>query len=169
MADTNVAAGAARDGASAMGDALETMNRSLGAWQTRGFEMPELFRSMSETGIVQARDAYARLQTAAEEATDVMEDSFETTRAGLLTLQHKALDAAERNSAATFGFVRQLLGVTSVADAVQLQTTFARERFEAFVDYAKDVQTTVAQVTQDASRPARTALDKTAGETRTAA
>ena len=181
MADRNVAAGetagAARDtvnGAadaarSAMSDAFETINRSMGAWQARGFEMPELFRSMSETGIAQARDAYGRMKTAAEEATDLMEESFETTRAGLVTLQHKALDAAERNSAATFNFVRQLLGVASVADAMQLQTTFARERFEAFVDYTKDVQATVAQVTQDVSRPARAALAKASGETRTAA
>jgi phasin len=174
MADMNAAArdavnGSADAARSAMGDAFETMNRSMGAWQARGLEMPELFRSMSETGITQARDTYVRLKTAAEEATDAMEESFEATRAGLVTLQNKALDAAERNSAATFGFLRSLLGVTSAADAVQLQTSFARERFEAFVDYAKDVQTTMAQVTQDASRPARAAMGKAAGETRTAA
>jgi phasin family protein len=75
-------------------------------------------------------------------------------------VQFKALDAAKANADASFDLVRRLLTVTSVADAVQIQTAFARERFEAFVDYSKDVQTTLSKVSTEATKPAKTLFDK---------
>ena len=100
------------------------------------------FRSFAEQGLNQTREAYARMKSAAEEATDILEDSFETTRENVRDAQFKALDVAKANTDATFDLFRKLLTTNSVADAVQLQTAFARERFEAFVDYSKDVQAT---------------------------
>ena len=95
------------------------------------FEVPEAFRSFAEQGLAQTREAYARVKARAEEATDMIEESFETTRDSMRDVQLKALDVAQANAEATFDHVRKLLGVTSVADAFQLQTSFARERFEA--------------------------------------
>jgi phasin family protein len=51
--------------------------------------------------------------------------------------------------------------VTSVSDAVQLQTAFARERFEAFVDYSKDVQEMISKAGAEAGKPAKVILDRT--------
>ena len=75
----------------------------------------------------------------------MLEDSIETTRESVREVQFKALDLAKANADATFDLFRKLLTTTSVADAVQLQTAFARERFEAMVDYSKDVQATMTQ------------------------
>ena len=44
-------------------------------------DMPEAFRDMAEKSVAQARDNYAKAKAAAEEATDVLEESFETARA----------------------------------------------------------------------------------------
>jgi phasin len=125
------------------------------------FEVPEMFRSFAEQGMAQTRDAYAKMKNAAEEATDLVEESFETARAGVREVQFKALDAAKANADATFDLVRQLLNVTSIADAVQVQATFARQRFEAFVDYSKDMQTMLSKVSSEATKPAKTLFDKT--------
>jgi phasin len=124
------------------------------------FEMPEMFRSFAEQGLNQTRDAYARIKTAAEEATDVLEDSLETTRESMREVQFKALDVAKANADATFDLFRKLLTTTSVADAVQLQTAFARERFEAFVDYSKEVQASVTKASTEASKPAKAVFEK---------
>ena len=43
---------------------------------------------------------------------------------------------------------------------MQLQTAFARERFEALVDYSKDVQATLTKVGTEASKPAKAIFDK---------
>jgi phasin len=124
------------------------------------FEVPEMFRSFTEQGLTQTREAYARMKAAAEEATDLFEESFETAREGVREVQFKALDVVKENTDAALELVRKLLTATSIADAVQLQTTFARERFEALVDYSKDVQATWSKVGAEAAKPAKTMFDK---------
>ena len=133
---------------------------SSAAFSLPNFEVPEIFRSFAETGMTQTREAYQRIKSAAEDATDMLEDSMETTREGFREAQFKALDAAKANTDAAFDLFKQLLTTTSVADAVQLQTAFARERFEALVDYSKDVQATITKVGAEASKPAKAIFDK---------
>ena len=144
---------AAATGAAAFKDAAA-------AFSFPNFEVPEMVRSLTETGLNQTREAYARIKTAAEEATDILEDSMETTRESAREVQLKALDMAKANADATFDLFRKLLSTTSVADAVQLQTAFVRERFEALVDYSKDVQATVTKAGTEAAKPAKAMLDK---------
>jgi phasin len=132
------------------------------------FEMPEAFRSFAEQGLTQSREAYARAKAAAEEATDMLEESFETTRESVRDVQLKALDVAKSNADATFDLVRQLLTVTSVSDAVQIQSAFARERFEALVDYSKDVQATLNKVGAEATKPAKAIFEKAFSYTKAA-
>jgi len=124
------------------------------------FEVPEMFRSFSEQGLNQTREAYARMKSAAEDATDVMEESLETARETFRDAQFKAIDLAKANTDASFDLFRKLLTTTSVGDALQLQTAFARERFEALVDYSKDVQATMTKVGSEASKPAKAIFDK---------
>ena len=130
------------------------------AFSLPNFEVPELFRSFAEQGMTQTREAYARLKSATEEATDILEESIETTREGVREAQLKAVEMVKSNTDAAFDLFRQLLTTTSVADAVQLQTAFARERFEAMVDYSKDVQATITKVGTEASKPAKAMFDK---------
>jgi phasin len=130
------------------------------AFSLPNFEVPEIFRSFAEQGMTQTREAYARMKSATEDATDMLEDSMETTREGLRDAQFKALDVAKANTDAAFNLFKQLLTTTSVADAVQLQTSFARECFEALVDYSKDVQATITKVGAEASKPAKAIFDK---------
>ncbi|HYO80662.1 MAG TPA: phasin [Bryobacteraceae bacterium] len=141
--------------------AQKTAERTFEAFQFPSYEMPEAFRSFAEQGMSQTREAYSRLKTATEEATDVLEETFATTRDSVMEMQFQALEAAKNNSDATYDFVKKLLGVTSVSDAVQLQTAYARERFEAFVDYSKEVQSSVGKISSDASKPAKVLFDRT--------
>jgi phasin len=124
------------------------------------FEVPEYFRSFAEQSLQQTREGYARMKTAAEETTDMLEESMETTRESLREVQFKALDIAKANADASFDLARQLLSTNSFADAIQLQTAFARERFEAFMDYSKDVQATLNRVGAQAAKPAKDAFDR---------
>jgi hypothetical protein len=73
------------------------------------FEVPEIFRSFSEQGLNQSRETYARMKNAAEDATDMLEESMETARDTIRDAQFKALDLAKATTDATFDFFRQLL------------------------------------------------------------
>ena len=146
-------------------EAVTTMG---GLLEASGAQAPELFRTIAETSANQAREAFARVKTAAEDATDVMEETFENTRDGVLEAQHKALDVARDNTEATFDFAKKLLAVTSLSDAVQLQTGFVRERFEAYIDYSKGIQAATTKLVEGASEPAKTAVARTLDESKAA-
>ncbi len=132
------------------------------------FEVPEVVRSFAEQGLNQTREAYVRMKDAAEEATDVLESSLEKSRESARAVQFKALDIAKENTDAAFELARQLLAATSVADAFQLQTAFVRERFEAFVDYSKEVQAAVQKASVEASEPAKSLFERTRNVARAA-
>lgn len=140
--------------------AASMADRADSAFAVAGFEVPEMFRNVAEQSLTQTREAYARMKSAAEEATDALEESFGKSRDGVLEFQKKSLEISQANADATFDLARQLLGVTSVTDAVQLQTAFMRERFESLVDYSKDVQATCEKVANEAAKPAKTLFDR---------
>lgn len=124
------------------------------------FEVPEMMRSWTEQGLGQTREAYSRMKTAAEEATDMLEGSLETSRQSVREAQFKALDLAKANTDATFELMRELLTTKSVSDAIQLQTAFARARFEAMADYSKELQATINDASTKAAAPARAMMEK---------
>lgn len=134
-----------------------------------GVEVPEVLRVLALQSLERTRETYARLRATAEDTTDALEQSFETTRDGLLGIQFSALDAAKANADATFDLARKLLGVRSLTDAVELQTSFARERFEAMANYMQDVQANLTKVVSQSAAPAKTILDRMASDFRSAA
>src|SRR3954463_2542713 len=54
------------------------------------FQFPNAFRELAEKSVTQARDAYAKLKTAAEDATDLVESTVEAAREGALALRGQA-------------------------------------------------------------------------------
>ena len=173
----NAAADSAQSAAQSTADATATATEATAsaarsvadaAFDYPRFEVPEMVRSFAEQGLNQSREAYGRMRAATEEATDVMQQSFETTRDSVRDVQLKTLDVAKANFDASFDLARRLLTVTSVADAIQLQSTFARERFEALVDYSKDVQSSLTKVGTEATRPARVMLDRAVNQSKAA-
>ena len=123
-------------------------------------DVPEAFRDMAEKSVAQAREGYAKVKAAAEEATDVLEESFETARANTLDLSSVAIDAAKANIDAGFAFLKDFMSVKTVSEAVELQTAFARERFDASTAQAKDMQAKVTKMTEEAAKPMKEAVAK---------
>ena len=123
-------------------------------------EMPEAFRDMAEKSVAQARESYAKFKAAAEDATDMLEVSFETARANTMDLSAASIDAMKANVDASFAFFKDFLSVKSVSEAVELQTAFARERFDATSAQAKDMQAKVTKMTEEASKPMKDAVAK---------
>lgn len=131
------------------------------AFALQGLEIPEAFRGAAENSVKQAKEAYEKMRAAAEEATDMLEDQYETTRGGMVALQEKAIEAAKANTDATFKFAKDFLAVKSFAEAIELQTAFARAQFELASAQAKDMQELVQKVSAEASQPMKDVLGKT--------
>ncbi|MEP0232879.1 phasin [Roseibium sp.] len=123
-------------------------------------EVPAVFREATEKGIEQARDAYAKVKTAAEDATDVMEDTFETSRQGAVEFNHKAVDAAKANTDAAFTFIKDVMAAKTLAEAIELQSTFARQQFDTLSSQAKDMQEFATKLSSDVTAPVKDAFEK---------
>ena len=124
-------------------------------------EVPAAFRELAEKSIAQARDTYAKMKTAAEDATDVVEDTYETAREGALTLGVKAIDTAKSNADASFAFARDLFGAKTVAEMIECQTAFARQQFDAFTAQVKEFQELAQKVVTDTAKPFTSKVEKT--------
>lgn len=123
-------------------------------------EIPAVFRDFAEKAVAQAKTSFAKLKEAAEEATDAIEDTYETARAGLVELNGKSIDAVKSNSDATYGFAKSLLAVKTFAEAIELQSTFVRAQFEAIGAQAKELQEVATKVATESAKPAKDAIAK---------
>lgn len=131
-------------------------------------EVPAAFRDFAEKSIAQARDTYSKLKSATEDATDVVEDTYETAREGAFTLGVKAIDSAKANADASFALVRDLFGAKTVAEVIELQTAFARQQFDAVSAQVKEFQELAQKVVTDTAKPMTTRVEKTFKELKVA-
>lgn len=123
-------------------------------------EVPTAVRELAEKSVTQARENYEKVKAAAEEATDVLEDTYETARKSMLEFNLKAIDTAKSNSDATFEFVKDFAGVKTLSEAVELQTAFARKQFESLTAQAKEFQELATKLSSEATSPLKDAATK---------
>jgi len=125
-----------------------------------GSEMPTMVREMAEQSVSQARQMYENARTAAEDATDMIEDSYEQARKSFTEMNLRLIDQAQANTERVFAFAKEVAGAKTVSEAVELQTKFAREQFEAFASQARDMQETATKLASETTGPMKEAWEK---------
>jgi phasin len=130
-------------------------NGSFGA-----FQFPNAFREFAEKSVTQAREGYAKMKTAAEDATDLIESTVEAAREGAFALSVKALDAAKTNSDASFALARELFGAKTLSEVIELQSTYARRLFETVTAQFKEFQELTEKVVTDTTKPVAEKVEK---------
>jgi len=123
-------------------------------------EVPEMFREMAEKGVEQAKESYARIRSAAEEATDLVEDTYLTATRGATEFNLKAIEALRTNVNASFDYARELLAAKSISEAAELYTTHVRRQFETLSAQAKDFSSLAQKVATEASEPIKSSVSK---------
>ena len=73
------------------------------------FEMPSAFRELAEKSIAMAKENYDKMKSSAEEATDVLEETYSTASQGCSGYGLKVIEAARTNSNAAFDLFGELL------------------------------------------------------------
>ena len=123
-------------------------------------EIPAMLRGFAEKAVTQAKANFEKMKVVAEEATDAIEDSYETARAGVIQYGNKTIDAAKVNSDATLGHAKDLLGVKTFAEAIELQTSFVRQQYETLSAQAKELQEMATKLAGEAAKPVKDAFGK---------
>ena len=83
-------------------------------------EVPAAFREIAEKGVAQAKEGYEKMKTAAEDATEMLEDTYATASKGYSDYGLKLIETARANSNAAFDLFGELLSAKSVAEVVEL-------------------------------------------------
>jgi phasin len=125
------------------------------------------YREFTEKSVAQSKEAYDKMKSAAEDATKTMETTLETAQAGSVELGLKAVDAMRTNSENLFSHIEALMGVKSIAEMIELQSSFLRKQVEVTVDQTRTMQETFRKVAEDVSKPGKAAVEKTVKEVQT--
>lgn len=126
-----------------------------------GAEASNIVREFAEQSIASARQVYETARSAAEEATDMMEDTYENARKSFTDMNLKLIDQAQANTDRVFAFAKEVASAKTVSEAVELQTKFVREQFEAFAQQAREMQETAQQLANETTGPMKEAFERT--------
>ena len=123
-------------------------------------EVPAAFRDFAEKGIAQAKGNYEKVKAAAEEATDLLEDTYSTASKGMSEYGQKVIETARTNTNASFDFATELFGVKSFSEMVELTTAHARKQFDAFTAQGKELTSIAQAVATKTAEPIKDSVSK---------
>jgi phasin len=157
---TEVIESKSKSSSKAAGAAFEMPKFELPHFEIPKMEIPAAFRELAEKSVSQARENYEKMKSAAEEATDVLEDTYATATKGVAEYGLKVIEAARANTNAGFDFASQLVTVKSVAEIVELSTAHARKHFEAVVAQSKELAAIAQKTAADTAEPVKESFGK---------
>jgi phasin len=117
------------------------------------FEMPSAFREFAEKGIAMAKENYDKMKSSAEEATDVLEETYSTASKGCSGYGLKLIETTRANSNAAFDLFGEMLTAKSYAEMVELSTGFMRKQFDIMTAQAKELAEEAQKVATDTAEP----------------
>ena len=123
-------------------------------------EIPAAFREVAEKSVSQAKENYEKLKAAAEEATDVLEETYATATKGSTEYGLKLIDVARLNTNAAFDFFSQVITVKSISEALELSTAHARKQFETATEQGKELTAIAQKVATDSVEPIKAGVTK---------
>ncbi len=132
----------------------------LSKYDVKNMEVPAMVRDMAEKAVSQSKDGYAKAKAAAEDSIDAVEETLETVRETSLEYQQRAIDNAKASTDAVYDFFKDMFGVKSVSEAVELQTSFARQQFEMLSAQTKDMSELAGKAATESFKPAKDAAEK---------
>jgi phasin len=126
-----------------------------------GVSAPESLTGMAATGLDQAREAYSTFRNSAETFAGSLGASRDVTARGFQEFSTTLIGAFQHQADATFGYLKALGSVRTLSEAIELQSSHARQQFETMTSQAKALAGIASRTATEATEPVRQALDKT--------
>lgn len=140
--------------------AFEMPKFELPNFEIPKMEIPAAFREIAEKSVSQAKETYEKMKSAAEEATDVLEDTYATASKGASDYGLKVIEAARENTNAAFDFAAQLMTMKSLSEVVELSTAHTRKQFEALTAQTKELTAIAQKVATETAEPVKESFGK---------
>ena len=117
-------------------------------------------QEMTEQGLEQAKVAYDQFKHQAEDVVHLFDDSSDALKTGATEFNSKAIEYVQGNINAGFEFVRKMAAVKDVNELVELQSTFARQQFDAYTAQVKELSEISTKVAERTSKPIADGIKK---------
>lgn len=117
------------------------------------FEIPKEMRSMAESSFEQARKAFEKFVSTAQQTAGTMEERGETVRAGAKDFNARAISYAEKNVQASLDYAESLLKAKDMADIMRLHTEYVQAQMRTLAEQATDMGQIVSRAAIDVAKP----------------
>jgi hypothetical protein len=118
--------------------------------KTRNSERPtEAVKEFAQQGAAYSRDMFEKSKAAAQETSQVIQ----TVAKGAADFNAQWIEMALANTTSTLDFARQLAGVKSPSEFLELSTAHSRRQFDTFTKQAQHLTILAQKVTADAVQP----------------
>jgi phasin len=117
------------------------------------FEIPKEMRSMAEASFEQARKAFEKFVSTAQQTAGSMEERGATVRAGAKDFSARAIANAEKNVQASLDYAESLLQAKDMADMMRLHTEYVQAQMRALAEQASEMGQIVSRAAIEAAKP----------------
>jgi phasin len=118
------------------------------------------FRDLAEKSSFKTKEALAKVKETTEEASKTVEATLQSAQAGTVELGMAAIGMIRTNTEQALAHFEALLGVKSVSELFELQSTYLRKQAETAVEQAKALSETSKKVAENVSLPGKAAAEK---------
>ena len=95
----------------------------------RDAEVPDTMRALAERSIVQTREIYERSKYTLQSVFENWQRSFGAAGQGVMALNCRLIDIADRNINAGFDLATSLCGAKNLAEVMELQAAYWQKQF----------------------------------------
>ena len=113
---------------------------------------------MADQGIAQTKDNFKNAKAATEEAAHVLQQAYTVAAKGATDYNLKVFEIARFNTNAAFDYARELMGVKSLSEFVELSSARSRQQFETMTAQSKELATLAQRVSVESAEPLKTGI-----------
>ena len=117
------------------------------------FEIPKEMRSMAEASFDQARKAFEKFLSSAQQTTGSMEERGATVRAGAKDISATAMSYAEKNVQASLDYAQSLLQAKDLTEIMRLHSEYVQAQMRSLAEQASEMGQIVGRAAMDAAKP----------------
>ncbi len=117
------------------------------------FEIPKEMRLMAEASFDQARKAFEKLVSSAQQTAGTIEERGATVRAGAKDIGSKAISDAEKNVQASLDYAQSLLRAKDLTEIMRLHSDYVQAQMRSLAEEASEMGQIVSRAAMDAAKP----------------
>ena len=117
------------------------------------FEIPKDMRSMAEASFDQARQAFEKFVTGAQQTAGAIEERGATVRAGARDINARAMSYAEKNVQASLDFAQALVHAKDLTEVMRLHSEYVTAQMRSLAEQASEMGQAVSRAAMDAAKP----------------